>query len=53
MTEDLSRVGISLCASRASAGRDVFAVRRETQEVVREALDAGAQGVIFVSSLQW
>ena len=26
-------------------------LRRETQDVVREALDAGAQGVIFVSSL--
>ncbi len=55
VTEDLEQgYGISLVRELRKRWPQCICLlflRRETQEVVREALDAGAQGVIFVSSL--
>ena len=55
VTEDLEQgYGISLVRELRQRSPECICLlflRRETQEVVREALDAGAQGVIFVSSL--
>ena len=55
VTEDLEQgYGISLVRELRQRWPECICLlflRRETQEVVREALDAGAQGVIFVSSL--
>ena len=55
VTEDLEQgYGISLVRELRQRWPQCICLlflRRETQDVVREALDAGAQGVIFVSSL--
>ena len=55
VTEDLEQgYGLSLVRQMRQRLPECICLlflRRETQEVVREALDAGAQGVMFVSSL--